>query len=155
MSVRVAAHIQRHRKKGTSRYYVYVYPSTKAVLAVKRRIKTLRRAVEPNQPLDDLLRRINATLRGWAGYFRAGVSSATFSYLSHYAWQTVWRWMLGKHRTSTRTQLRHRYCGGGWWPATEEQALIDLTKIGTTRYRYRGSVIPSPWPIPEENTTAA
>jgi len=147
--------IQRHRKEGTSRYYVYVYPSTKAVLAAKRKIKMLGRAVEPNQPLDDLLRRINSTLRGWAGYFRAGVSSATFSYLSHYAWQTVWRWMLRKHRKATRAQLRYRYCGGGWWPATEEQVLIDLTKIGTTRYRYRGSVIPSPWPILEENTTAA
>ena len=51
--------IQRHRKKGTSRHYVYVHPSTKAVLAVKRKIKALGRAVEPNQPLDDLLRRIN------------------------------------------------------------------------------------------------
>ena len=145
--------IQRHRKKGTSRHYVYVYPSTKAVLAVKRKIKTLGRAVEPNQPLDDLLRRINSTLRGWAGYFRAGVSSATFSYLSHYAWQTVWRWMLRKHRKATRTQLRHRYCGGGWWPATEDHVLIDLTKIGTTRYRYRGSVIPSPWPLDDEDAT--
>ena len=73
--------IQRHRKRGTSRYYVYVYPSTRAVLAVKRKLKRLRRTVEPNQPLDDLLRRVNSTLQGWAGYFRAGVSSATFSYL--------------------------------------------------------------------------
>ena len=48
--------IQRHRKRGTSQHYVYVYPSKKAVLAVKRKIKTLRRTVEPNQPLDDLLR---------------------------------------------------------------------------------------------------
>ncbi len=47
-------------------------------------------------------------------------------------------------------QLRRRYCGGGWWPATEERVLIDLAKIGTTRYRYRGSVIPSPWPLTEE-----
>ena len=31
----------------------------------------LRRTVEPNQPLDDLLRRLNATLQGWCGYFRA------------------------------------------------------------------------------------
>lgn len=51
--------IQRHRKRGTSQHYVYVYPSTKAVLAVKRKIKTLCRTVEPNQPLDDLLRRVN------------------------------------------------------------------------------------------------
>jgi hypothetical protein len=92
---------------------------------------------------------------GWAGYFRAGVSSATFSYLSHYTWQTVWRWLRRKHRKSTWKQLRHRYCGGGWWPATEEWVLIDLEKIGTTRYRYRGAVIPSPWPDIDEDTTTA
>jgi len=148
-------HIQRRRKRGTSRSYVYVHPSTNAVLAVKRKLKTLRRTVEPNQSLDDLLRRINATLQGWAGYFRAGVSSATFSYLSHYTWQTVWRWIRGKHRKSTWKQLRRRYCGGGWWPATEERVLIDLEKIGTTRYRYRGSVIPSPWPDTDEDVNTA
>lgn len=71
-------HIQRRRKRVTSRSYVYVHPSTTAVVAVKPKLKTLRRTVEPTQSLDDLLRRINATLAGWAGYFRAGVSSATF-----------------------------------------------------------------------------
>jgi RNA-directed DNA polymerase len=147
--------IQRRRKRGTSNSYVYVHPSTKAVLAVKRKLKTLRRTVEPNQPLDDLLRRVNSTLQGWAGYFRAGVSSATFSYLSHYTWQTVWRWMRRKHRKSTWKQLRHRYCGGGWWPASEERVLIDLEKIGTTRYRYRGAVIPSPWPDTAEDVNTA
>ena len=125
------------------------------MLAVKRKIKTLRRTVELNQPLDDLLRRINATLQGWAGYFRAGVSSATFSYLSHYTWQTVWRWLRRKHRKATWKQLRRLYCGGGWWPATEDHVLIDLEQITTTRYRYRGAVIPSPWPTDEEDTTAA
>jgi hypothetical protein len=62
-------HIQRHRERGTSQHYVYVYPSKKAVLAVKRKIKTLRRTVEPNQPLDILLRRLNATLRGMVRLF--------------------------------------------------------------------------------------
>lgn len=138
--------IQRHRKRGTGQHYVYVYPSKKAVLAAKRKIKTLCRQVEIGQPLDNLLRRVNAAIRGWAGYFRAGVSSAVFSYLSHYLWRTVWRWIRRKHPKSTWKQLRHRYCGGRWWPAGEERELIDLEKISTTRYRYRGSVIPSPWP---------
>jgi RNA-directed DNA polymerase len=148
--------IQRHRKRGTSKHYVYVYPSKKAVLAAKRKIKTLCRRIEIGQPLDDLLRRVNATVRGWAGYFRAGVSSAVFSYLGHYLWQTVWRWIRRKHPKSTWKQLRQRYCGGGWWPAGDERELIDLEKIGTTRYRYRGSVIPSPWPdTANEETRAA
>ena len=61
--------IQRHRKRGTSRYYVYTYPSKKAVQAAMRKVKTMCRQVSTNQPLDDLLRRLNATLRGWAGLF--------------------------------------------------------------------------------------
>jgi RNA-directed DNA polymerase len=143
--------IQRHRKRGTHRYYVYVYPAKKAVQAAKRKIKTLCRQVTANQSLDDLLRRLNSALRGWCAYFRPGVSSAVFCYLSHYLWQSVWRWLRRKHRRATISELRRRYCGGGWWPATQHRELFNPAKVGTTRYRYRGSVIPSPWPTTDEN----
>ena len=107
-----------------------------------------------NQPLDVLLRRVNAALRGWCGYFRPGVSSAVFAYLSHYAWQTVWRWLRRKHRRSTWKEIRARHCGGGWWPASRDRKLFDPATVGTTRYRYRGSIIPSPWPTTEDNHAA-
>ena len=66
--------IQRHRKRGTNRYYVYTYPSRKAIKAVTLKVKTIcRRNV--NQPLQTLLRRLNPALRGWCAYFKPGVSS--------------------------------------------------------------------------------
>ena len=34
-------HIQRHRKRGTNQYYVYTYPSRKALRAVMAKVKTL------------------------------------------------------------------------------------------------------------------
>jgi RNA-directed DNA polymerase len=138
--------IQRHRKPGTSRYYIYTYPAKKSLRAVMAKVKTLCRQVGVHQPLDDLLRRLNQAVRGWCAYFRPGVSSATFAYLSHYLWRTVWRWIWRKHRRSTWKELRRRYCNGGWWPAGHKTELLDPEKVGTTRYRYRGSVIPSPWP---------
>lgn len=138
--------LQRHRKRGTARHYVYTYPAKKAVQAIQRKVKTLCRQVPVNLPLDDLLRRLNPLLQGWCGYFRAGVSSATFAYLSHYTWRTVWRWLRRKHRRSTWKELRRRYCDGGWWPRGQDRALFDPAKVSTTRYRYRGTVIPSPWP---------
>jgi RNA-directed DNA polymerase len=85
----------------------------------------------------------------------AGVSSAVFSYLSHYAWQTVWRWLRRKHRRSTISELRRQYCGGGWWPASQHREMFHPEKVSTTRYRYRGSVIPSPWPTTDEDTQHA
>ncbi len=141
-------HIQRHRKRGTNRYYVYTYPSRKAVKAVTGRIRRLcRQEVHTNLPLDVLLRRLNSAMRGWGAYFRPGVSSATFDYVAHYAWTRVIAWLRRKHRRITWKDLRHRYCGGGWWPSGEELSLFDLGSLSTTRYRYRGDKgIPSPWP---------
>ena len=139
-------HIQRHRKRGTSRYYVYTYPSRKALTAAMGKVKAIRRRTATGLPLDDLLIQMNRMLVGWCMHFRPGVSSATFQYLSSYVWGQVMKWLRCKHRRISRRDLRLRYCGGGWWPAGEERALFDPGKGRTTRYRYRGTVIPSPWP---------
>ena len=139
-------HIQRHRKRGTRRRYVYTYPSRKAVTAAMGKVKAIRRRTATGLPLDDLLIQMNRMLVGWCMHFRPGVSSATFQYLSSYVWGQVMKWLRCKHRRISRKDLRHRYCGGGWWPAGEERTLFDPGKVRTTRYRYRGTVIPSPWP---------
>jgi RNA-directed DNA polymerase len=138
--------IQRHRKRGTNRSYVYTYPARKAVLAVTGKVKTLCRRMDTNQPLEVLLLHLNRLLRGWCGHFRPGVSSATFAYLSAYTWARVIGWLRRKHRRITVKELRHRYCAGGWWPGTKERQLFNPAKVRTTRYRYRGTVIPTPWP---------
>ena len=140
-------HIQRHRKRGTRRCYVYTYPSRKAVTAAMGKVKAIRRRTATGLlPLDDLLIQMNRMLVGWCMHFRPGVSSATFQYLSSYVWGQVMKWLRCKHRRISRKDLRRRYCGGGWWPAGEERTLFDPGKVRTTRYRYRGTVIPSPWP---------
>jgi RNA-directed DNA polymerase len=38
-----------------------------------------------------------------------------------------------------------RYCDGGWWPTTSEIGLFNPANMRTTRYRYRGTAIPTPW----------
>jgi len=139
--------IQRHRKRGTSKRYVYTYPARKSVKAVTGKVKTLCRRMDTSQPLDALLRQLNPALKGWCVYFRPGVSSAVFGYLSHYTWLQVGRWLRRKHHKSGWKDLRRRYCDDGWWPASEERSLFNPAKVSTTRYRYRGAVIPTPWPV--------
>jgi RNA-directed DNA polymerase len=141
--------IQRHRKRGTDRHYVYTYPSRKAVKAVTGKVRTMCREIGTSQPLDALLRQLNPALKGWCAYFRPGVSSRTFAYLSYYTWHRVGNWLRRKHRRSTWKDLRRRYCDAGWWPASEERALFNPAKVATTRYRYRGTAIPTPWPALE------
>src|SRR5262249_50826426 len=95
--------------------------------------------------LDVLLIQLNRMVRGWCVYFQSGVSKAVFQYLSSYLWDRVMRWLRSKHRRISWKDLRRRYCGGGWWPASAERSLFDPAAVRITRYRYRGTVIPSPW----------
>jgi RNA-directed DNA polymerase len=140
--------IQRHRKRGTTKHYVHTYPAKKALKAITAKVKPLCRT-DVNRPLPALLHRLNPVLRGWCAYFRPGVSSSTFQYLSKIAWYQVTKWIKRKHRRMTWKELRRRYRGGGWWPTTATGQLFDPGRVRVTRYRYRGAAIPTPW------TTAA
>jgi RNA-directed DNA polymerase len=137
--------IQRHRRPGDDRHYVYTYPAKKALAAICRKVKAACRGTGVNQPLSVLLHRLNPMLRGWCAYFRPGVSSKTFGYLASFVWRQVMAWLRRKHRKTGWKVLRRRYCGGGWWPADGQTALLHTGSISTTRYRYRGTAIPTPW----------
>src|SRR5207248_3298271 len=76
--------IQRRRKPGTDRYYVYTYPAKKAIASITGKVRALCRQ-DVNLPLEVLLHRLNAAMRGWCNYFRPGVSSAAFAYLRAFA----------------------------------------------------------------------
>ena len=138
-------HIQRRRKRGTNRRYVYTYPSHKAVKAVTGKVKTRCRQ-NTNLPLETLLRQLNPVLRGWTTYFRPGVSSIAFGYLRAFTWRQVIRWLRRKHPGITWKELRRRFCTNGWWPADGDVIMFNPGAVRTTRYRYRGTKIPSPWP---------
>lgn len=134
--------IQRHRKRGTGKQYVYVYPAKKALAAVMAKVKaTCRRST--NLTLEDLLHQLNRMLRGWTAYFKYGCSNATFSYLRSYLWKQIVRWQDRKHRRTPWKELRRRY---GIWPAEGGVELFDPARASAKRYYYRGTRIPTPWP---------
>jgi RNA-directed DNA polymerase len=136
--------IQRHKKRGTGKQILYTYPSKAALAAIKAKVRTLTRRDTTNQTLADLLRRVNAALRGWTSYFRYGVSKATFNYLRAFAWRRVVRWLRRKHPRATWRSLQRRYLSG-WWPTQGEVTLFNPGAVVVSRYRYRGDRIPSPW----------
>jgi RNA-directed DNA polymerase len=55
--------IQRHQQRGSTRRYVYTYPSKKALAVVKAKVRTLTKGMR-NQPLRVLLHRLNWVLPG-------------------------------------------------------------------------------------------
>ena len=139
--------IQRHRKRGTDRSYVYTYPARKALRAVMGKVKRWCRRMDTNQPLDVLLRRLNPMLRGWCAHFRPGVSSATFAYLSAYTWARSSDGCAANTAGSPGNNSAAATAGadGGRAPPN---GCCSTRRRCPPRYRYRGAAIPAAWPIP-------
>jgi RNA-directed DNA polymerase len=135
--------IQRRRQRGSNKRFVYTWPSKKALASVKAKVRAITRG-GTNQPLAVVLRRLNPVLRGWANYFRHGVSKATFDYLNAFSWRRVICWLRHKHRRANWKWLRRRYLPG-WRPTDGEVTLFNPASIAVTRYGYRGGQIPTPW----------
>ena len=146
--------IQRRRKRGTvNRYYVYTWPSKKSLNSMMAKIRRLTNSKAPHRDLFHLLLRLNAALRGWCTYFQHGVSYRTFSYLSHYAWHKVTRWLRNRHHGITWKQLRRRFLTTEGQPAQHGVIMFrPEQQIPITRYRYRGGKIPAPWTVTTATT---
>jgi RNA-directed DNA polymerase len=137
--------IQRHRKRGTSKHFVYLYPAKKALRAITTKVKTICWQ-DVNLPLDALLHQLNPVLRGWTAYFKYGSSKATFNYLRAHTWKQVFGWLRRKHRRTNWKELRRKNTSDGWWPATGKVSLFNPGAVKITYYSYRGAKIPTPWP---------
>ena len=151
--------IRRLRKRGTSKYYVYTTPSRKAIQAIKDKVSAKTYRSTRHQDLDELIRSLNRSLAGWANYFRHGVSKAVFSAVDSHAWLRLMRWIRrkyeGKHRLGMK-ELRNRFCDKGWRFAWNGVAFTGASSVAVTRYRYRGSNIPTPWtPAPAAPSSPA
>jgi RNA-directed DNA polymerase len=135
--------IQRRRKRGTAKYYVYTVPSRKAIKSITDRVSAATYRSTLNQDLDQLLRRLNRMLAGWANYFRHGVSKRTFNAIDSHAWSRIAGWLRRKHRIG-RSGLR-RFCDRGWRFASNGAVFTGASSVAVTRYRYRGADIATPW----------
>jgi RNA-directed DNA polymerase len=144
--------IRRMRKRGTSRHYVYTKPSKKAIQAVKDKVtaKTYRSTL--HQEPEVLIASISQTLRGWANYHRHGVAKAVFSTVDHHAWNRIMRWLRRKYDGGSglgMPELRRRFCVPGTWKfAYNGVVFTGAATVPVVRYRYRGTLIPTPYPQP-------
>ena len=135
--------IQRHQQRGSTKRYVYTYPTRASLASVKAKVKAATINRTTNQTLTVLMHRLNPVLRGWINYHRHGAASKTFAYLSAYTWRRVWLWLRHKHPNATVAELRRRYMRK-WWPDHDGVVLFNPATVPIIRYRYRGN-IPTPW----------
>jgi RNA-directed DNA polymerase len=136
--------IQRRAWRGRAgKRAVYTYPSKKALASVMDRVRRATRR-KRHRTLAGLLRQLNRILRGWCSYFSHGVSSRTFNYIDHFAWWRVVGWLRKRHHGLNWGTLRRRYLPG-WEIRDGGTEMFRPRRVAVSRYRYRGTRIPTPW----------
>jgi RNA-directed DNA polymerase len=137
--------IQRRLKKGTARKHIYTYPSKKALASITGKVRALTRGSR-HRTLADLLRQVNAVLRGWCNYFQYGVSKATFHYVDMFTWRRITLWLRKRHKgINWKTLYRRFLTAKGDTPAEGKVEMFRPHMVEVTRYRWRGYHIPAPW----------
>jgi RNA-directed DNA polymerase len=137
--------IRRMRKRGSHKFFIYTVPSRKAIASIRTRVRAMTYRATLHRDPGYLLDYLGRVLRGWANYFRHGVSKRIFNAIDSYTWERITHWLRQKHRIGW-PEMRRRYCLPGTWRlAYDGQRFRGAASVTVTRYRYRGYRIPTPW----------
>ena len=133
------------RKRGTSKHCVYTVPSRQAIAVMRAKVSAATYRSTLHQDLDELLFRLNWMLRGWANYFRHGVSKKVFNRLDYHAWRRICCWLRREHGRISWDRFGDGSATKAGDSPTTEWCSPGASSVAVTRYRYRGSKITTPW----------
>lgn len=85
-----------------------IKPSKAAVQRIRSRLAAEVKALH-GANAEAVITRLNPIIRGWAAYYRGGVSKEVFSSLDHYMWQLTYRWALRTHPNKSKRWVKARY----------------------------------------------
>lgn len=132
---------QTFRKHGDT---LHITPSNEGVLALMRKIGNITRKYV-SAPIEQLIKKLNQTLRGWGNYHRHVVASTAFSRVDTYVHEQLSRMLRRRHPNRTKKWLIPRYwvAAGRLWIFAVKQKykgkdrvyqLLRLSSIGIKRH---------------------
>lgn len=85
-----------------------IKPSRDSILSLCKEIaKTITSLNGATQ--EALISKLNPILRGFANYYRNGVSKEAFRYIHHRVWQYLWRWAKRRHPKKSAAWVKKAY----------------------------------------------
>jgi RNA-directed DNA polymerase len=85
-----------------------IKPSDHAVRRIRERLRTEMRVLLGSN-VASVLHTLTPIVRGWAAYYRIGVSSEVFSALDDYMWKLLYKWIKRTHPNKSRWWRMDRY----------------------------------------------
>jgi hypothetical protein len=69
-------------------------PSAKSRQRPRDRVREILNRQTASRAVEDVVREVNAVLRGWGGYFHYGLSQNAMGCLNHFAEQRLRKWLM-------------------------------------------------------------
>jgi group II intron reverse transcriptase/maturase len=118
-------HFHKLKSKRTNKLLPYIWPSQKAMKAVRARIHDITTRKRLSNPLEEVVKYLNKVIRGWRSYFRIGNSTTKLQDLDRYVWYRLRQW------------LRSRKGARGRW--SEEAFVAVLGRSGLESFYISGT----------------
>ncbi|WP_297528500.1 group II intron reverse transcriptase/maturase [Thiohalobacter sp.] len=112
-----------------------ITPSKKNRKAFYQKIRETLRKLSA-APQDEVIRRLNPIIRGWAEYHRSQMAKRTFSKMDHKIFGALWRWAKRRHPNKNRRWIRNKYfckIGGRDWVFASGELI--LARLSDTKIR--------------------
>jgi len=94
--------IRMERSRKTGNYYPHVQPSKKSLQSIKDRVTDLTQRERTIMPIDWIVNEINATVRGWTGYFHYRNCSQTLASLRYHIEERLITHLRKRHKVRDR-----------------------------------------------------
>ncbi len=124
---------------------VIIKPAASSVKRMRERLSTEVRALRGANSAA-VIKKLAPIIRGWAAYYRTGVSSETFTSLDSHLHHLLWLWAVRAHLNQSRTWIRHHYFGRfsrdrqDNWVFGVRKTGAYLTKFSWTKIERHASV---------------
>jgi len=114
------------RGRKTRNYYPHVQPSKKSLQAIKDRVTHLTKRERTIRPMDWIVKEVNATVRGWVGYFHYRNSSKALGQIRNHVEQRMITHLRKRHK------VRDRKAGYVRFPNRSLYEKYGLYKVPTS-----------------------
>ena len=114
------------RSRKTGNYYPHVQPSKKSLQSIKDRVTDLTQRERTIMPIDWIVNEVNATVRGWVGYFHYRNCSQTLASLRYHVEQRLITHLRKRHK------IRDRKTGCARFKPRALYEKYGLYKVPTT-----------------------
>jgi RNA-directed DNA polymerase len=118
-----AIRVSKGLKSGKS--YPHVCPAPKSLAKIKDRITQLTARERTPIPLEDIVGSMNASLRGWSGYFHYRNSNGVLEKVKTHAEERLRKHLMKRHK------VKDRGIGLGRFPSQQLYAKYGLYKVPT------------------------